>query len=328
MQKARPFVALLIICLVLTGSYYLYRHYYASPSGQIEASGTIEATRVELHAKNSGTIRQLTLKEGDFVQADQVVAVLERNDLVAQRERDAMNLLAAEDKLQELLSGAREQEIEAAQANVNVAQVNLEQAEKELERTRTLYEGGAVSQSQWETAQNSVDIKKQQLTISQAQLELLQAGSKPEAVATARAQVKSYQAILKASQAVLDDLRVSSPIAGIITSKGFENGEFIQAGSTLVAVTDTSNLWIKVYIPTDDLPSIKLNQAVRISVSGSSQVFSGVVKEIASQGEYTPKTIQTKKERTNVVYGVKITVENIDGILKPGMPADVVFDRS
>lgn len=328
MQKARPFIALLVISLVLTGSYYLYKRYYASPSGQIEASGTIEATRVELHAKNNGTIRQLTLKEGDFVPAGHVVAVLERNDLVAQRERDAMNLLAAEDRLGELLSGAREQEIEAAQANVNVAQINFEQAEKDLERTRTLYEGGAASQSQLEAAQNSMDIKKQQLAASQAQLELLKVGSRPEAIATARAQVKSYQAILQASQAVLDDLRIISPIAGIVTTKSFENGEFVQAGSRLVAVTDTSNLWIKVYIPTDDLPSIKLNQPVRISVSGSGQSFSGSVKEIASQGEYTPKTIQTKKERTNVVFGVKITVENNNGILKPGMPADVVFDRS
>lgn len=328
MQKARPFIALLIISLVLSGSYYLYKSYYAPPSQQIEASGTIEATRVELHAKNNGTIRQLTIKEGDSVQADQVVAVLERNDLLAQRERDAMNLLAAEEKLNELLSGARQQEIEIAKANVNAAQVNLELAEKDLARTRTLYEGGAVSQSQLETAQSGVEVKKEQLAALLSQLDLLQSGSTPEAIATARAQVKSCQAILQASQAVLDDLRISSPIAGTVTTKSFENGEFVQAGSTLLAVTDTSNLWIKVYIPTDDLPSIKLNQPVRITVSGSSQVFSGLVKEIASQGEYTPKTIQTKKERTNVVYGVKISVENVDGVLKPGMPADVVFDRS
>lgn len=328
MQKARPFIALLIISLILGGSYYLYKRYYASPSGQIEASGTIEATRVELHAKNSGTIRQLTLKEGDPVQALQVVAVLERNDLVAQRERDAMNLLASEDKLREMLSGSREQEIEAAQANVNVAQINLNQAQKDLARTRTLYEAGAASQSQLDTAQNSFEVKEQQLAALQAQLDLLQAGSTPQSIATAQAQVKSYQAILQASQAVLDDLRVSSPIAGIVTAKSYENGEFVQTGATLLTVTDTSNLWIKVYIPTDDLPAIKLNQPVRVSVSGSSQVFSGLVKEIASQGEYTPKTIQTKKERTNVVYGIKISVENLNGILKPGMPADVIFDRS
>lgn len=328
MQKARPFIALLIISLILGGSYYLYKRYYASPSGQIEASGTIEATRVELHAKNSGTIRQLTLKEGDPVQTLQVVAVLERNDLVAQRERDAMNLLAAEDKLREMLSGFREQEIEAAQANVNVAQINLNQAQKDLARTRTLYEAGAASQSQLDTAQNSFEVKEQQLAALQAQLDLLQAGSTPQSIATAQAQVKSYQAILQASQAVLDDLRVSSPIAGIVTAKSYENGEFVQTGATLLTVTDTSNLWIKVYIPTDDLPAIKLNQPVRVSVSGSSQVFSGLVKEIASQGEYTPKTIQTKKERTNVVYGIKISVENLNGILKPGMPADVIFDRS
>lgn len=328
MIKARPFIALLIISLVLGGSYYLYKRYFQSPSGQIEASGTIEATRVELHAKNSGTIRQLTIKEGESIQADQVVAVLERNDLVAQRERDAMNLLAAEEKLRELLSGAREQEIEVAQANVNVAQINLEQAQKDLERTRTLHEAGAVPQSQLDAAQSSLEVKEQQLAALQAQLDLLQAGSTPQSIDTAQAQVKSFQAILRASQAVLDDLRISSPIGGVVSGKNFENGEFVQAGSALLTVTDTSNLWIKVYIPTDDLPSIKLNQPVRISISGSSQVFSGFVKEIASQGEYTPKTIQTKKERANVVYGVKISVENNNGILKPGMPADVIFDRS
>ncbi|MGI5922288.1 MAG: HlyD family efflux transporter periplasmic adaptor subunit, partial [Syntrophomonadaceae bacterium] len=80
------------------------------------------------------------------------------------------------------------------------------------------------------------------------------------------------------------------------------------------------------YIPTDDLPAIKMGQKVRFTVSGDKTQYTGTVTYIASQGEFTPKTIQTKKERANVVFAVKIAVNNQDGVLKPGMPADIVFN--
>ena len=85
-------------------------------------------------------------------------------------------------------------------------------------------------------------------------------------------------------------------------------------------------LFFAFQIPTDDLPKIKLGQQVKFTVSGSAGEYTGVIAEIASQGEYTPKTIQTKKERANIVYAVKIKVNNENNILKPGMPAEVVLD--
>lgn len=327
-EKARPVIALILICALAGSAYFLYKRFYASESSLIEATGTIEATRVNLHAKNSGTIRNFSIKDGEGVKNGQAIATLERNDLLAQRERDAMNLLAAESKLRELESGAREQEIKSAQASVNLAQINFDQANKDLERIETLYNNGAASASQLENAQSNAGIREQQLAAAQAQLDLLQAGSKAEQIAAAQAQVKSSRAVLQASEALVADLKVISPLDGVVSNRAYENGEFVQAGSSLLTVTDLNNLWIKVYIPTDELPGVKLNQTVKITVSGSSQVFTGQVREIATQGEYTPKTIQTKKERTNVVYAVKITVDNPEGILKPGMPADVVFDRS
>ena len=85
------------------------------------------------------------------------------------------------------------------------------------------------------------------------------------------------------------------------------------------------DLWIKVYIPTDDLPKVALGQKVTFTVSGWPEIFEGVVEEIAARGEFTPKTIQTKQERTNVVFAVKIRISSKGNVLKPGMPADVVF---
>ncbi len=326
MERVKPFLMILLLCALLGAGYYGYQHYYAGPTTQLEASGTIEATSVDLKAKNSGTISNLMLREGDKVVAGQVAATLARNDLLAQKERDAMSVLAAEAKLKQLLSGSRDEEIKSAQASVNLAQANLDQSSRELERTRTLCNNGALSPQQLEQAETNNRVLEETLAIAQARLNLLTAGSRSEEISAASAEVDRSKAVLKASEAVLDDLKIVSPIDGTVSSKNYEAGEFISAGASLLSVTNLTDLWIKVYIPTDDLPLISLQQKVQVTVSGSSQVFSGEVIEIASKGEYTPKSIQTKKERTNVVFAVKIAVENIDGILKPGMPADVVFD--
>lgn len=328
MHKTRRLFAFIVLSLLLAAGYYIYKTYFVSPPATLEATGTIEATDVELQARSSGIINNYQIKEGDLVKKGQLIAELNRSDLVAQKERDAMSVLSAEAKLRELLSGARDQEIKAAQANVDLEKINLNQAGKDLAKLETLYQAGAASRDQVEKAQTSYDVFQQQLTAAQAQLSLLSAGSRSEEITAASAEADRARAVLKASQAILDDLKVISPLDGTVTSKNHENGEYAQPGTSLATVTDLTNLWIKVYIPTDQLPGIKLGQSVRITVSGSQQVFSGRVIEIASRGEYTPKSIQTKQERTNVVYAVKVQVDNINNLLKPGMPADVVFNRS
>ena len=133
--------------------------------------------------------------------------------------------------------------------------------------------------------------------------------------------------MLKATEAMISDLQIRCPMTGTVVQKNYEPGEYVMPGASVLTVADLQNLWIKVYIPTDDLPAVKLNQKVKFTVSGDSRTFTGTVSEIASKGEFTPKTIQTKKERTNVVFGVKIRVDDADGLLKPGMPADVTITR-
>ncbi|HWP98401.1 MAG TPA: HlyD family efflux transporter periplasmic adaptor subunit [Syntrophomonadaceae bacterium] len=328
MKKAKPIAAVLVLSLLIIAGYYAYKVYFGIRSTALEASGTIEATSVELQAKSSGIIQNYQVQEGDPLKKDQLVAELDRKDLVAQKERDAMGVISAEAKLRELLSGARDQEIKSAQASVDLAKINLNQASSDLDKTRTLYQAGAASQDQLEKQETSYNVLQQQVVVAEAQLSLLSAGSRSEDIAAASAEVDRARAILKASQAILDDLKVVSPRDGVITSKNHENGEYVQPGTSLVTITDLNDLWIKVYIPTDQLPAIKLGQTARITVSGSSQVFTGRIKEIASKGEYTPKSIQTKQERTNIVFAVKVQVDNVNALLKPGMPADVVFDRS
>ncbi|MGI5911079.1 MAG: HlyD family secretion protein [Syntrophomonadaceae bacterium] len=322
----RKKIGLIVFFILLTSiAIWLYLYYSHPQADTLKASGTIEATTVDISARISGTLVSLNLQEGQTVEKGQIVAELSRSDLVAQKERDAMAVMVAQANLENLRSGARRQELEQARSNVNIAQINLAKAQQDLDKIKVLAEAGAVSQDKLDETQNIVDQRKYQLEIAQAQLSLIEAGNRPQTIAAAEAELERNKAILQASQSILDDLKLAVPISGTILSRNYEPGEYVQAGSSLATIADLNNMWIKVYIPIDDLPQIKLGQKVYFTISGDSQRYSGTIINIASQGEFTPKTIQTEKERTNVVFAVKIGFNNKNGALKIGMPADVVF---
>ncbi len=330
MQAKPKFIPLVLILVVLAGgAYWAYNKYFAGAASNLQATGTIEATTVDITAKAAGTIKALSFQEGDMVKKDQLLGELIRNDLAAQRERDALAVAAAQAKLDDLVSGARSQEIKQAAANLNIAQINLDQANLDLDRVQQLFQAGAASQQELDQAQANADLKKNQLEAAQAALSLIQEGTRPAQINAAAAEVERTKAVLKATETLLDDLKISSPIEGTVLNRNYEPGEYVSMGANLATIADLNRLWLTVYIPTDDLPSVQLGEKVHITVSGGSSEYTGTVAHIASKGEFTPKTIQTKQERTNVVFAVKITIdENQDSALKPGMPADVVFDRS
>lgn len=322
----RKKVAVLVVVTVAVGLFYLWYTNFKNPEQVgMTASGTIEATRVELNAKVPGTLGNLSLRAGDKVKRGQLVGEITRNDLVAQKERDALGVLKAESQLADLTSGARAQEINEAAALVNIAQANIDKASTDLERGEQLFKEGAITQEQLERLTTDVRVKENQLEAARARLSLLQSGSRADAVKAASVELARSKAILKASEAMLEDTRIYAPIDGTVLTKNREQGEFIPAGASVATLANLDDMWIKVYVPTDDLPNLKLGQEVTFTVSGRDQRYKGNIEEISSQGEYTPKMIQTKKERTNIVFAVKIRITNEGGTLKPGMPADVTF---
>ncbi|MCR4441954.1 MAG: efflux RND transporter periplasmic adaptor subunit [Peptococcaceae bacterium] len=326
-KKRRAAAAAAVLMLLLTGSYLVYKGFFSRTGDVIQATGTIEATTIELNARSAGAVERIAVKAGDYVKQGQLVAELSRKDLVAQRERDELAVVKAEASLNDLLSGARVQEKNEAAANVKIARADYQKASDDLARMEALYEEGAVPAVEVEQARTACEISKSKLEAAEARLSLLEEGSRPEQIEAARAEVERCRAVLKASEALLEDLKLYSPVDGVVLSKNYEEGEFVQLGASIATVADLNDLWIRVYIPTDDLPRVKLGQKVSFSVSGFNKSFEGLVEEIASRGEFTPKTIQTKKERTNVVFAVKIRIDSAGGVLKPGMPADVSFDR-
>lgn len=329
MKRGKLVAVVLVVLVCLAGGvWWAYLRLSTKAKQALQATGTIEATSVDLTTKTAGTIAGIQFEEGDTVTRGELVAELSRRDLVAQRERDAMTVLVAENRLKELLSGAREQEREMAAAEVRIAEVNFQKATADLERRQLLYDQGAVTLDELERYKTNVDVAREQMEAAKARLSLLEAGSKPETIAAARAEVERSRAVLRATEAMLQDLKIVAPITGVVVAKNYHEGEYVQAGVSLATIADLSHLWIKVYVATDDLPRVRLGQRVHFTVSGDPAVYQGVVTWISAKGEYTPKTIQTKQERANVVFAVKIGIDNSKGRLKPGMPADVIFDGS
>jgi HlyD family secretion protein len=323
----KKIVGFLIVLIIVYLGYLGYDRYVKEkqPKG-LQAAGTIEATQVELRAKVAGTLQGLTISAGDSVKKDQQVASIIRNDLAAQRERDALAVDKARTQLDDLISGARDQEIREAQIAVETAQFNYDNVAKDFERASVLFAQSVISEAEMENVETAFKQAQNSLESSMIRLNLLQAGSRPDQIEAARVELERSIAVLKAAEALSEDTKIICPIEGTVLNRNFENGEVIQAGASVASVANLNDMWIKIYIPTDDLPKIVLGQQVKFTVSGSDEEYSGIIEEIASSGEYTPKVIQTKKERTNIVFAVRIKINNENNVLKPGMPADVVLD--
>jgi len=318
-------IGLILLVLLGLGSYWGYGRYFQPVPVGLQASGTIEATEVNLAAKLPGAVEFVAVKAGDTVKKGQVVAVISRSDLAAQRERDALGVEKAGTQLADLVSGAREQEISDARSQVSSAQVNLDRAGTDYSRINSLHGAGAAPAAELEKAETALKLAQNQLDSAKSRLSLLESGPRRDQVEAARVELERSRAILKAADTILEDAKVVSPIDGTVVTRNFEPGEYLPAGAPVVTVADLSDLWIKIYVSTDDLPRVSLGQQVSFSVSGLDEQFTGRVAEIASKGEYTPKTIQTKQERTNIVYAVKVRIDSRGGVFKPGMPADVIF---
>jgi HlyD family secretion protein len=256
---------------------------------QLSGSGIIEVTEVTVRSKVTGRVAEMPFDEGQQVEAGKVVARLAHDELSAQ-ERQA---LAA---------------VSAAQSQAAAAQANFNTAEDSYQRNQPLYQSGTISIQAFTQIENQRQAARSQLEASKGLLAQAQA-----ALSLARAQVaNSY---------------IEAPISGVMLEKNIEAGELALPGTPVCKLGDITRPYIKIYLPEKEYGRIKLGQKAKITVdSYPGQEFEGAVAVIAGQAEFTPKDVQTKEERTKLVFAVKINLQNPRGELKPGMPADAVIE--
>jgi HlyD family secretion protein len=198
-------------------------------------------------------------------------------------------------------------------------------AQRDLARTRQLFDGGAVSQEAMDKAQTAFDLARALREQAAQSLRLVETGPRPERIAAQRAAVAQAEAAVRQLDATLANAVIRAPFDGVVTVKDREEGEIVGAGSPVVTITDLGDRWVRIYVREDRAGAVRLGQAASItSDTYKGRKYAGQVVFIASEAEFTPKTVQTTEERVKLVYAVKVRVTGDPGHeLKPGMPADV-----
>ncbi len=316
-------VAGIVFLLLITLT--LYKLYWNKETG-ITATGTIEVTDVDITTKVSGYLKDVAYESGDNVEKGTIVAKISRPDLEIQVIKDEAALKKAQFQLADLKKGPRIQELEEAKAALNSSEAVYKKTKSDYDRYKTLHEQGAISAQAFDNIKSSLEVALNSLTSAKEHLSLVEEGTRPDLIEAQEKEVERSRSILEISRSMLEDTVLTTPITGTILSKNYENGEFVAVGSPVYTIADLSDCWVKIYVASSQLGLIKLGEKADVKIdSYPDKIFKGTIKEISQTAEFTPRQSITQRERANLVFAVEVKLENKDGILKPGMPADVVL---
>lgn len=276
-------------------------------TADVDASGSFEAEETIISANATGTILQLNVDEGQTLKENQQIGYI-----------DSLQLYLKKKQLEAQITSTLSQRPDVA-AQIAALQVQLKTAEREQQRLVNLVKADAATQKQLDDANAQVDVLKKQIAAQQSSLGIT-SGSITQQAAPLQVQIEQIDD-------QLEKCRIINPVNGTVLAKYAEQNEMATMGKPLYKIADISSLTLRAYITGSQLAQVKLNQEVKVLVDDGKEGFreyKGTITWISDKAEFTPKTILTKEERTNLVYAIKIKVAN-DGLLKLGMYAEVKF---
>lgn len=296
--------------------------------GDLALSGNIEVVDAQLGFKVPGRVVARPLSEGERVEAGQLIAQLDDTEQRQQLALRRAELAAAEAMLAELTAGSRPQEIAAARAALRSAEAERERARLEFVRMTELRARDVVADRDFEAAQAQLTVAEARAAEAAERLALVEAGPRAESIQQARARAEQARAAVALAETQIENTRLVSPLSGRVLSHNIEPGEFVAAGTPVVTVADTAHVWVRAYVNQTDLGRLRLGQTVAVRTDTfPDKTYEGTIGFIASEAEFTPKTVQTPKERVKLVFRIKVDVPNPNEELKSGMPADVMIKR-
>jgi len=262
-------------------------------------SGTLEATEVTVSAQTGGQVLALSKAEGEIVAAGDTLAIIDVEKLMLQRRQ----LLSSLDEIAATRKPAAE--------GITQARDNLDNLEKSYKRISALLAKGTATEQQYDDASTKYRLAKSQLESAKAQLSLLDAKER-----TARSSIALLDRQIR-------DGVVLAPIGGIITEKYLERGEVAPVGGALYKIADTGKFWLRIYVAERDLGAFNVGSGVTVRVDAVKDPLPAVVSWVSPEAEFTPKNVETRDARAELVYAVKVTLAAAPAALKIGMPAEV-----
>jgi HlyD family secretion protein len=297
-----------------------------SRTNEVVISGNIEVTDAQLGFKLPGRVAERPVFEGDRVKAGQLIARLEDAEQKEQLTLTRAELAGAEAALAELEAGSRPQEIAAGEATVRSAEADLDRVRLDFVRQQDLRAKNVIADRDFETVQAQLKVAEARAAETAERLKLVREGPRTETIQQARARIAQVRASVALAEIRLAETRLFSPLTGAVLSHAIEPGEYVSAGTPIVTVADTLHTWVRAYVNQTDLGRVRLGQKLVVHTdTAPGKNFEGTVSFISPEAEFTPKTVQTTKERVKLVFRIKVDIANPQDELKPGMPADVVL---
>jgi len=302
--------------------------------GELFYSGTIETTQAKLSFQVPGRVAEVKVQEGQSVAKNQVIALLDRAEFESRYEQAKANLDRAVKTKQQLITALQisqrtlPAEVARAQAGVKSARDSMADAEKNYQRYEELFRRGVVTEKERDTLKLGYDVAKSRLAESESVLKLAEGNlgrieAAKDEITTAGAQIDVARAALNQAAIQLSYTELISPQDGVVVSRNIEPGETVNTGREVITISDLHRVDLKIFVDEATIGRIKPGQKAAVSVDTfPGKIYEGTVSFVSPEGEFTPKIIQTQKERVKLVYLVKISIANPLYELKAGMPAD------
>jgi len=286
-----------------------------------DASGSFEVDEVIVSSQLAGQLLTFNVNEGDSLTQGQVVGTIDAENISLQKAQVQATIQSLSEKTATVVP-----QIKLLQDQLKVQQSQLNNLLHERDRTERLVKADAATGKQLDDLNAQIDVVRKQMNVTQQQINVQKTN-----ISTQNRSILSERQPLKKQAAQLDEQlsksKIINPINGIVITKYAEQGEITAPGKALYKIADMSTMTLRAYVTGIQLSQIKLNQQVKVLIDNGAKdykTYNGTITWISDKAEFTPKTIQTKEERANLVYAIKIKVKN-DGYLKIGMFGEVQF---
>jgi HlyD family secretion protein len=306
------------------------------PSDRARASGSVEATEVRVSAQVGGRLLELKVAEGDSVAVGDLIAQLDTTDITlairrAQADRDQavaqLRLLEAGSRPEDIRQS--EAQVAGARADLDAAKSDQQAAQMDLDRFEALLKTNSGSQKQRDDAASRRDVTRERVRSAEERVRAaqevtarLRRGARPQEIDAARARLASTEAQIATLEQNLSDATLKSPVAGVVTEKLADVGETIAPRVPIITVTDLAHAWANIYVDEPVVPQVRIGQPATLFTDAGGTGIPGTVTFVSPKAEFTPRNVQTAAERSKLVYRIKVSVDNRQGILKPGMPVE------
>ena len=302
-------------------------------------SGYVEATEVRVAAEVGGRLIEVKVAEGDRVGVGDLIARIDTSDTDLALRRAGAEREQAEAQLALLRAGSRQEDIrqaaaqaESAQADVRAAQAELDAATADVERFENLLRANAGSVKQRDDAVTRRNIAAARVRAAQERargagdaLARQRAGARPQEIDAARARVSTVDAQIATLQKSLADAMLKAPVGGVVTAKLLDAGEMAAPRAPVAVITDLDHAWANLFVPEPMVPRLRIGQGATVFTDAGGQGLPGTITFVSPKAEFTPRNVQTAEERSKLVYRVRVTVDNKEGVLKQGMPVEAVI---